>query len=170
MAQTFICNCCDKEISSKLHLAHVPFCYYTSCKEAGIEPYCTCPQCKGKKTHDSSPSLAEEIGVNSRKRKSGISPQISPTQTTVETPLLQGKNCLSCNQYRSPSSVSLPYIFIGSYRTAMICKKQHITVASDFRAIEKILEEELKIVQTEGDTPFSVTIEGSQDEKVCVFL
>jgi hypothetical protein len=174
MDQTFICNSCSKAIPTRLQHPHIPACYVNDCLKNGVEAFCTCPVCKGTKTHGNEKIEDENESsfLNSKKRKSPEKPDAASLQMIVsETPQLEGKHCIECNTYRSASGVSLPFLFLGKFRTIMICKKQHITIAQDFRKIEKLIDAELELIRKHGDTSASVLMEGSQEQiEVIIFI
>lgn len=61
--------------------------------------------------------------------------------------------CLCCGEKSSPSSVAVPFIFIGRYREYMICKKSHLANHEELMQVEKKLTYVFDQIEQEGDVP-----------------
>ena len=85
----------------------------------------------------------------------------TPTKTTnISLDQMCGKHCIVCSTYRSPSSVPLPMIHIGKFRTLMICKKQHLTNREETVIIQQAIDQETAFIRGNGDIAIDEIMEG----------
>jgi hypothetical protein len=99
---------------------------------------------------------------------SNTSPKASSTNIAIpklSTDKLMGKECLLCEQKRTPKVSGIPFLHIGQYRKFQICKKGHLTDEEDSSKILAFLNDELAILKDCGDTKSSVLADGSSDEE-----
>jgi hypothetical protein len=93
------------------------------------------------------------------------SPKKKKQEYVASTRALEGKSCVVCGKTKSPSQCKIPIIQIGKFRKLKICKKQHLR-EEEANLITKIIQQELDIISSNGDTKRSVLIDGSEEETV----
>ncbi len=59
----------------------------------------------------------------------------------------------------------MPQIHIGKYMHVYFCKKKHLTTTTDIALAIKIIDQEYENIQHNGDKPFNMLIEGSDNEE-----
>lgn len=70
------CPLCNDFVPSLALLAHTPTCYRSFCQKLGVEPYCTCNSCEGRRTHSDDSKKRKKADDshdnNSRRRKRSV--------------------------------------------------------------------------------------------------
>lgn len=62
-APTFFCAMCNSNIPLFHLISHISRCYITFCKEAKIQPLCTCGTCNGDHAHVETKRIAPSLPV-----------------------------------------------------------------------------------------------------------
>jgi len=157
-------------------MPHIPSCRKW-CIENNFRPLCTCDSCEGLQTH---PPHDLPL-VATRKRSSGgggdqLTSQASPVESMEETTLgthartqvrqLLGQTCVICGAKKSPANITLPTIHVGRYRVLRVCVKKHLTKEAASRLLlERVIDQELKEIEKNGDHMLDETTEGSQEDR-----
>lgn len=80
----------------------------------------------------------------------------APAHMSLLTPdQLKGKTCFVCSLQKSPSAVPIPFIYLGNYRTLMVCKKSHFSRDDEYATMLDRLQLEYNTVVASCDQPAS---------------
>lgn len=77
---------------------------------------------------------------------------------------MTGKDCCICKQHKAQSSVTIPYINVGKYRTFMVCKKQHLSNMKEMKNFSESIDQEVKDIQKNGDMNENSFTSSQEDE------
>ncbi len=184
----FDCFMCKTKVENMIMVAHVPQCYRAYCQKYNTEPYCTCNECVGRKTHaisgfilkSSSPPATSKseprpnvANINSVLPSNGSNPKVADNEPKAQSPkanmtILTANCCMVCEKKASPSAVPVPYINIGKHCQVMICTKKHLGEEGDHAAILNIIDHELDRITQHGDSVKSIlgASDGEDEEYV----
>lgn len=193
-ANTFLCPCCNLNISHLKTASHLPACVRKFCiEEMGVLPNCTCNACKGLKTHHGD-SFVQTITPPSLPSSSSSSSTTSSIQThriTIEEDVnsdseiigpevgfsryqAEGKKCIICDGTRTASQLNVPLVYIGKHRIFKICKKEHIVSKKELEKLVSIFAQEHMIIKKNGDkalnplrTSGEIIMEDNSIKQVC---
>jgi hypothetical protein len=146
----FYCVFCHQDLDRDLLYSHNPKCYHKWCKEKlQIDPICVCDDCKGMKVHT----------VLAKRSNAEPEAEISPTKVAKLAGKLneaKGKVCYECGgKARASKTVGLEDIHLGKFRLYNLCKKEHVTNEEEAQKLAERLDEVLKEIKANGDSPTS---------------
>ena len=172
---TITCIICGEDIFITKIQNHIPKCYRNSCLKDEILPLCTCNQCEGKVTHpgdhlkDGIPTF--ESATSSSKMSTSLDFSPFKQESNFKNPIIEkyqlnydklcGKQCIICGKKKSPKAVPVPFIYIGSYRIMMVCKKNHLIETESCGDLIKLIDHELAQIEKFGDTDSLISITSS---------
>eukprot|EP01112_Ceratiomyxa_fruticulosa_P002726 TRINITY_DN1290_c0_g1_i3.p1 TRINITY_DN1290_c0_g1~~TRINITY_DN1290_c0_g1_i3.p1 ORF type:complete len:377 (-),score=72.49 TRINITY_DN1290_c0_g1_i3:86-1111(-) len=154
------CGICGKHFEPFIFLKHIGECLYEFNKGHGLDQPCfQCGSCKGGRPHpmnnnnnvsSSSKGKAKVSATPLKEAQRHIdlvmsedsdkeSDEDDPFKIGLEMGQANGRSCTLCGEWKSPSGVPIPFIYIGPYINLMLCKKIHLGAPNDFEAFFEIL-------------------------------
>jgi hypothetical protein len=169
-----ICPICSQQLPQLTPLHHLAICIHDYCSSQNISPPCTCPFCRGRRSHpstiasDQQSELQQQIHFTPQQQQQQVQHDSSSATSesrkrphpSLDVEVLTGEKCIYCNASKNKRNRHIPLILIGCFRRIMICKKSHLTQDNNkTQTVVRQLEEEVANVK-EKDSPIDICDEG----------